>query len=98
VAVGDSAYDCLWYERSTRFKRLLLMVLLRAQTPIHMNAGILWTTGYEHFTQVSINCIEYFTRCLRNKETRHFYILRFLEILKLVIFQKFSLKYISEVE
>ncbi|PNF32430.1 hypothetical protein B7P43_G04894 [Cryptotermes secundus] len=54
TAVGDTAYNCLWYERSTRFKRLLLMVMLRAQKPIHINCGPLWVCSFDLVVQVQI--------------------------------------------
>jgi hypothetical protein len=57
AAVADSAYNCLWYEHSTQFKKLLLMVILRAQNPVKMSVGKLWSVGIELFTEVLIDFI-----------------------------------------
>jgi len=39
LAVGETAYNCNWHERSTYFRRLLLTVLIRAQKPVQITLG-----------------------------------------------------------
>jgi len=55
VKVGDTAYESLWYDRSKRYKELIPMILLRAQNPICMTAGPIWTLSFGFSTQVGIN-------------------------------------------
>ncbi|XP_021933716.1 odorant receptor 45b-like, partial [Zootermopsis nevadensis] len=39
LAVGDAAYSCHWYKRTNRFKRHILLILVRAQKPLYFSAG-----------------------------------------------------------
>jgi hypothetical protein len=55
MAVGDTIYETLWYDRSKRYKELIPMILLRAQKPIRMNAGPIWTYSFAFCSQVRIN-------------------------------------------
>jgi hypothetical protein len=58
LAVGQAAYNCMWYERSTDFKRLVLTVLAGAQKPIHITLGKIMPVSIELLASVS-NSLNY---------------------------------------
>lgn len=58
LAVGQTAYNCAWYERSTHFRRLLLTVLTRAQKPSYITLGKLIPLSIALFTLVSTSICE----------------------------------------
>jgi hypothetical protein len=53
TAVADAAYSVQWYNHSTKFKKLLLMVIMRAQRPSLIQLGPTFPLTMEHFQTVS---------------------------------------------
>jgi hypothetical protein len=52
--VQQAAYGCSWYHRPTSFKRLLAVVIMRAQKPVRLNAGMFYDLSLTAFTQVTV--------------------------------------------
>jgi hypothetical protein len=53
VAVQHAAYECNWYRRHTNFNRLLAMVIMRAQKPVRLKAGLFYDVSLTTFTQAT---------------------------------------------
>ena len=49
----DAAYSVQWYNHSTKFKKMLQVVIMRAQRPCLIHAGPLFPATMEHFQNVS---------------------------------------------
>ena len=49
----DAAYTVQWYNHSTVFKKMLLVVIMRAQRPCLIHAGPFLSATMEHFQNVS---------------------------------------------
>jgi len=49
----DAAYSVQWYNHSTKFKKMLQMVIMRAQCPCLIYLGPLYPLTMEHFQNVS---------------------------------------------
>ena len=47
-----AVYDCEWYERSLKFKKLVHIVISRAHHPIILTAGKLYTLSLDSFAKV----------------------------------------------
>jgi hypothetical protein len=58
--VGDAAYNCHWYKRTKRFKRHILLILIRAQKPLYLSAGALWKMTIDFFSEVRFQTIHLF--------------------------------------
>ena len=56
--MGQAAYNCMWYEQSTDFKRLVLTVLVVAQKPVHITLGKIMALSIELLASVS-NSLNY---------------------------------------
>lgn len=54
LAVQQAAYGCSWYHRPTSFKRLLAIVIMRAQKPVRLHAGMFYDLSLTTFTQVTV--------------------------------------------
>jgi len=52
--VQQAAYGCNWYHRPTSFKRLLAIVIMRAQKPVRLHAGMFYDLSLTTFTQVTV--------------------------------------------
>ncbi|KAJ9580972.1 hypothetical protein L9F63_023851, partial [Diploptera punctata] len=52
LLIWQTAYNLQWYRRSTKFKMLLIMVILQAQRPNYMYIGTVHTMSMEHFANV----------------------------------------------
>ena len=50
----QAAYGCSWYHRPTSFKRLLAIVIMRAQKPVRLHAGMFYDLSLTTFTQVTV--------------------------------------------
>lgn len=50
----QEAYGCSWYHRPTSFKCLLAVVIMRAQKPVRLNAGMFYDLSLTTFTQVTV--------------------------------------------
>jgi hypothetical protein len=50
--VQQAAYGCNWYHRLRRFNRLLAVVIMRAQKPVRLKAGMFYDASLTTFTQV----------------------------------------------
>jgi hypothetical protein len=64
--VQQAAYGCIWYHRPTAFKRLLAVVIMRAQKPVRLTAGMFYDVSLTTFTEVtvfniSVNIVTIFT-------------------------------------
>jgi hypothetical protein len=53
-AVADAAYNVQWYNHSTKFKKLLQMVIMRAQRPCLIKLGPFCPNLMEHYQNVSL--------------------------------------------
>ncbi|KAJ9591131.1 hypothetical protein L9F63_002352, partial [Diploptera punctata] len=51
LRVNAAAYSCKWYDQTTRFKQLLLMVIRRTQQPVKLTAGHFYDINIEKFDQ-----------------------------------------------
>ncbi|KAJ9587565.1 hypothetical protein L9F63_018996 [Diploptera punctata] len=60
LAVEHAVYGCKWYERPTNFRRLLGMVLMRAQKPVLLTAGQFYDVSLTSFTQMLNAVYTYF--------------------------------------
>ncbi|XP_033611386.1 putative odorant receptor 92a isoform X2 [Cryptotermes secundus] len=49
LRVKAAAYNCNWCDQSARFKRLLHMIILRAQDPVKFSAGSFFDINIETF-------------------------------------------------
>ena len=49
----DAAYNVQWYNHSTKFKKMLQMVIMRAQCPCLLQTGPIFSATMEHFKDVS---------------------------------------------
>jgi hypothetical protein len=49
----DAAYGVQWYNQSTKFKKMLQMVIMRAQRPCLVHTGPYLSATLEHFHNVS---------------------------------------------
>ena len=49
----DAAYSVQWYNHSTKFKKILQMIIMRAQRPCLIHAGPFFVGTMEHFRNVS---------------------------------------------
>jgi hypothetical protein len=60
LRVKAAAYNCDWCDQSARFKRLLLMIIVRAQDPVKFSAGSFFDINIETFDHVSLQmaCME----------------------------------------
>jgi len=52
-AVNDAAYSVQWYNHSTKFKKVLQMVMMRGQRPCLIHVGPSFPLTVEHFQIVS---------------------------------------------
>ncbi|XP_021933696.1 odorant receptor 49b-like, partial [Zootermopsis nevadensis] len=52
LAVGQTAYNCAWFQRSMTFRRLILTVLIRAQKPLQVTLGKLLPLSIELFALI----------------------------------------------
>jgi len=57
LRVNAAAYCCSWYVQSHRYKRLLHMVIKRAQDPVKFCAGSFYDINIEKFDHVSFQMI-----------------------------------------
>ena len=57
LRVNAAAYDCSWYVQPNRYKRLLHMVIKRAQDPVKFSAGSFYDINIEKFDHVSFQMI-----------------------------------------
>jgi len=57
LRVNAAAYDCSWYAQSHRYKRLLHMVIKRAQDPVKFCAGSFYDINIEKFDHVSFQMV-----------------------------------------
>jgi len=55
--VQQAAYGCSWYHRPTSFKRLLAIVIMRAQKPVRLHAGMFYDLSLTTFTQVRVKIV-----------------------------------------
>jgi hypothetical protein len=53
ASVTDSASNTQWYNHTTKFKKMLQMVIMRAQHPSIILAGFFNPITMEHFKNVS---------------------------------------------
>jgi len=49
----DAAYSVQWYNHSTKFKKMLHMVIMRTQRPCLIHVGPFIPLTMEHFQNVS---------------------------------------------
>jgi hypothetical protein len=49
----DAAYSVQWYNLSTKFKKMLQMIIMRAQRPCLIHVGTFFPLTMEHFQNVS---------------------------------------------
>ena len=49
----NAAYSVKWYNQSTKFKKMLQMIIMRAQRPCLIYLGPLFPLTMEHFQDVS---------------------------------------------
>ena len=49
----DAAYSVQWYNHSTKFKKMLQMVIMQAQRPCLIHVGPFIPLTMEHFQNVS---------------------------------------------
>jgi hypothetical protein len=47
-----AAYECNWYESSPQFKKLLRMIITRAERPVKAKAGLIGTIDLPLFATV----------------------------------------------
>jgi hypothetical protein len=52
-AVADAAYSVQWYNHSTKFKKMLQMVIMRDQSPCVIHVGPIFPLTMEHVQKVS---------------------------------------------
>jgi hypothetical protein len=52
-AVADAAYSVQWYNHSTKFKKMLQMIIIRAQRPCIIYLGPIFPLTMENFYNVS---------------------------------------------
>jgi hypothetical protein len=55
VEVDRAMYVSEWYNRSEGFKRMVQLVIMRAQRPVTLTAGKLYNVSMESFAKASIN-------------------------------------------
>ncbi|XP_069696751.1 odorant receptor 4-like [Periplaneta americana] len=60
LAVQQVAYGCNWYHRATSFKQLLGLVIMRAQKPVRLTAGMFYDVSLTTFTQMLNSVYTYF--------------------------------------
>jgi hypothetical protein len=53
AAVADAAYSVQWYNHSTKFKKMIQMVIMRAQRPCLIHMGPTFPLSMEQFQTVS---------------------------------------------
>jgi hypothetical protein len=53
MRVADEAYNCPWYERNLKFRKTILLTMLRAQQPQMLTAWKFVEVGMEAFYWVS---------------------------------------------
>jgi hypothetical protein len=51
--VKRAVYESKWYDRSESFKRIVQLVIMRAQRPVSLTAGKLYIVSMETFAKVS---------------------------------------------
>ncbi|KAJ9588820.1 hypothetical protein L9F63_017858 [Diploptera punctata] len=61
LAVQKAAYNCRWYDRSEKVKKLLLIVLMRTREPVRMTAGKFYNLSLETFADIENKVYAYFT-------------------------------------
>jgi hypothetical protein len=49
MRVADEAYNCPWYERNLKFRKIILLTMLRAQQPQVLTALKFFGVGMEAF-------------------------------------------------
>jgi hypothetical protein len=52
LAVKFAAFNCRWYDHSTKVKKLLQMTILRSQYPVRLTAGKFYVVSLETFADV----------------------------------------------
>jgi hypothetical protein len=57
LRVKAAAYNCNWCDQSARFRRLLHMVIVRAQDPVKFSAGSFFDINIETFDHVSLKMV-----------------------------------------
>lgn len=79
-AIGDAAYETVWYDLSPRECRILLFVILRSQKRLTITAGKVMDLTLEGFTSVSslFSTLYSFILWLSNKCQYHTIILNML--------------------
>ncbi|KAJ9578507.1 hypothetical protein L9F63_005236 [Diploptera punctata] len=68
-AIEKAVYGCRWYNRSERFKKLLLIKLMRAQHPVQCSAGKFFPVSLESFSEILNKVYAYFTIVKRMYES-----------------------------
>ena len=53
ISIADAAYNVQWYNHSTKFKKILQMIIMRAQSPCLIHVGPFFPLTLEHFQNVS---------------------------------------------
>jgi hypothetical protein len=49
----NAAYSVQWYKHTAKFKKMLQMVIMRAQSPCLIHVGPIFPVTMEHFQNVS---------------------------------------------
>jgi hypothetical protein len=52
LSVQQASFRCGWYTRTPRFKRILLLLIMRSQKPVKFNAGKFFVVSLETFSDV----------------------------------------------
>ncbi|PSN48875.1 Odorant receptor 34 [Blattella germanica] len=64
VQAEKAVYNCQWYERSQRFKKMVLTVIMRGQKPIALTAGSLYVLSLDTFAKM-LNSVYYYFAVLK---------------------------------
>ncbi|PSN33454.1 Odorant receptor 14 [Blattella germanica] len=58
-----------WYEKSIRFQKLMLILIMRAQKPVQLTGGKFFTASLETFSQVANKVYAYYTVLKQMKDS-----------------------------
>ncbi|PSN55029.1 Odorant receptor Or2 [Blattella germanica] len=59
--IGETAYAISWYQQTTVFQRQIMMIIMRAQRPVEMSAGLFGKMSLELFSKIMNTAYSYFT-------------------------------------
>ncbi|KAJ9587563.1 hypothetical protein L9F63_018994, partial [Diploptera punctata] len=51
ILLEEKVSSCLWYTQSIRFRRHLLMVIMKSQRPVQLRVGIFYPATLETFAK-----------------------------------------------